>query len=80
MRDKDNALLVPRYSILQDPQGGFYVYVVRGSALKRQTVVPGISDDFNMEITEGLGEKDVIVKTPDTLLSEGMAVTVREMP
>jgi len=53
---------------------------VRGSALKRQTVVPGISDDFNMEITEGLGEKDVIVKTPDTLLSEGMAVTVREMP
>ncbi|MBU0743957.1 MAG: efflux RND transporter periplasmic adaptor subunit [Gammaproteobacteria bacterium] len=61
---KKQALIVPRFSVLQDPQGNFYVFKVADNKLYKQIVVPGIKTDQLIEIQKGLTIKDLIVSQP----------------
>jgi HlyD family secretion protein len=71
---KDNALLAPRFSVMQEPDGRYYLFSVKDGRLKKRIVKIGLRSDFNMEIKEGLTEKDLIVARPDTTMIEGMKV------
>jgi HlyD family secretion protein len=71
---KDDALLVPRFSVLQAPDRSYYVYVVEGGAIARRPVRLGLRGDLWIEIAEGLSESDRVVAKPDSSIEEGAAV------
>jgi HlyD family secretion protein len=73
----DDALIVPRFSVLQAPDQSYFVFKVADGKLEKQAVQLGLSNDLELEIRAGLGENDVIVATPDTALNEGDRVEVR---
>lgn len=72
------ALTVPRSSVLQGPDGGYFVYVVEKGRLARRPVKLGLRSDLEYEITEGLGESDSFVPAPDPTFQENEPVTIRE--
>ncbi len=75
---KEEALLVPRYSVLQDSDNSYYVFKVEGGTLKKTPVTLGLESDLELEILTGLTEKDRIVAHPDTTMGEGDKVKVVE--
>lgn len=75
---KTGALIAPRFSVLQNQDGTFYVFKVQDGVLKKQTVRLGLKSDLELEIAEGLSEKDVIVLTPDATMKEGDKVPQKQ--
>ncbi|MFP4056253.1 MAG: efflux RND transporter periplasmic adaptor subunit [Candidatus Brocadiia bacterium] len=73
---KAQALVVPRFSVLQAPDGSHYVFRVEDGALRRQPVELGLRSDLELEIVEGLSEDDVLVARPDATMADGMEVSV----
>lgn len=71
---KPNALIVPRFSVIQAPDGKFYVFTIKNGRIKKQRVKIGLRNDLHMEVTSGLTEEDVIVAKPVTSLKEGTRV------
>ena len=71
-----DALILPRFSVLQAPNGTFYVFKVEGGKLARQPVELGLRSDLELEVTGGLAEADTIVATPDTVMAAGETVKV----
>ncbi len=68
---KQDALIVPRFSVLQGVDGGHYVFKVVGGKLVRQMVKVGLRNDLDFEIVAGLGLDASIVAAPDTEMREG---------
>jgi len=75
---KSDALIVPRFSVMQAPDRSFYVFKVVGGKLVRQPVTIGLRGDLDMEVANGLAETDVIVAVPDTKMKEGMKVKIKK--
>ncbi len=73
---KEDALKVPRYSVMQAPDRSFYVLKVVDGKLKKHGVQIGLHSDLELEIVQGLTEKDAIVARPDADLKEGMKVEI----
>ncbi len=71
---KSDALILPRYAVMQSPQGENYVLVVRDGRLARQPVRVGLASDLNLEITEGLTDQDVVVAHPEATMKAGTRV------
>ncbi len=71
---KQDALIVPRFSVLQGVDGGHYVFRVVSGELVRQVVKVGLRNDLDFEIVEGLSPDDQIVAAPDTEMREGDSV------
>lgn len=71
---KENALVIPRFSVLQEPDGTYYVFKVVNGKLKKQEIEIGLRSDLELEVTQGLSKKDSIVKIPDTTMKEGREV------
>jgi membrane fusion protein, multidrug efflux system len=68
---KDNALSVPRESVVDDR-----VFVVHGAAVSAQKVETGwVTDDF-VEITSGLAEKDVVVVNGNKALPDSAEINI----
>jgi HlyD family secretion protein len=72
---KPNALIVSRFSVMQDPDGTYYVFKVEDARLKKQKVKLGLRNDLELEIASGLTEKDLIVARPDTTMELGEKVS-----
>jgi RND family efflux transporter MFP subunit len=70
----NNALLVPRFSILQDNQGKFYVFKVENKKLVKQIVKLGTTTDSEIAITSGLTKNDTIVTQPTAEMTDGMKI------
>ena len=75
---KTDALLVPRFSVLQAPDRSFYVLKVEDGRVRKQPVEIGLRNDLQMEVVAGLAEGDALVAKPDTTMKEGMAVRHKE--
>ena len=75
---KVEALLVPRYSVLQDSDSSFFVFKIESGRLKKSSVSLGLESDLELEIVSGLEESDLLVAHPDTTLREGNRVKVIE--
>lgn len=71
---RHGVLGVARQSLLQRPDGSFYVLVVRDGKLNEQEVKIGVAEDLRVEILSGLEEGDQVVSTPDSGLKEGEQV------
>jgi hypothetical protein len=50
------------------------VYLVESGRLRRKEIKPGISDDTQLEIVDGLMENDTVALPGDAPLQDGMAV------
>jgi HlyD family secretion protein len=72
---KSNALRVSRFSVMQAPDGSFYVFKIQDGRLKKQTVKVGLRSDLDLEVLEGLTDKDLIVARPDTTMESGTKVS-----
>lgn len=68
---KPDALIVPRFSVLQGVDGGHYVFKVVSDKLVRQPVKVGLRNDLDFEIVDGLGIDERIVAAPNTEMREG---------
>jgi HlyD family secretion protein len=75
---RPDALIVPRYSVLQAPDQSFYVFVVEGNELRRRTVTPGLKSDLEVEIVGGIEEGALVVAAPDSTMEEGASVRAVE--
>ena len=71
------ALTVPRYSVLEDPDGAYYVLKVVDGKLHKQVVSLGLRGDLELEVTDGLSEQDVILAAPDATMKESDKVRVK---
>ncbi|MHC4714243.1 MAG: efflux RND transporter periplasmic adaptor subunit, partial [Planctomycetota bacterium] len=71
---RTDALKVARSSVLQAPDGSFYVLKVERGRIVETPVTIGLKSDLELEITSGLSQSDVIVAHGDTSLIEGMRV------
>ncbi len=71
---KTEALILPRFTVMQSPEGDYYVFKVVGGALEKQPVTLGLTSDLDLEITDGLTDADLIVARPDATMEEGMRV------
>ena len=69
---KTDALIVPRFSVLQAPDRTFYVFKVTGGKLQRQPITLGLRSDLELEVVEGLADSDRIVARPDATMKDGM--------
>jgi HlyD family secretion protein len=68
---KHDAVIVPRFSVLQGLDGGYHVLKVVGGKLVRQPVKVGLRNDLDFEIVEGLALDERIVVTPNSEMREG---------
>jgi HlyD family secretion protein len=75
---RSDALIVPRFSVLQAPDQSFYVFKVIGGVLRKQPVELGLRNDLQLEVTNGLSEADRIVANPDSTLVDGAKVRMAE--
>jgi len=74
---KKDALIVPRFSVLQDPQGGFYVLAIEGGKLRPCPVRLGLRSDLEFEVLEGLDPETTLVRAPEATMNAGRAVRPR---
>lgn len=72
--EKAKSLIVPRFSVLQDSQGHYYVFKVQNNKLYKQIIKVGIKTDDKVSITEGLSINDKIVVQPTADMHDGMKV------
>ncbi len=61
---KKNALLVPRFSVMQARDRSFYVLKMVHGTPRKTHVTLGLRTDLELEIVKGLSEKDRIVARP----------------
>ncbi len=69
---QNDALLIPRFSVLQDTDGNYYVFKVKSKKIYKQIVKIGIKTDTEISITKGLTTNDVIVAQPTADMQDGM--------
>ncbi len=74
---KDDALIVPRFSVLQAPDRTYYVFTVERGRLRKQPIELGLRNDLELEVVGGLSEKDRIVARPTSAMTSGMKVKAR---
>lgn len=75
---KDAALVLPRFSVLEAPDGTHYVFKVAEGRLARQEVTLGLKGELAVEIESGLAEGDVVARFPDVDMEPGQRVRPAE--
>lgn len=73
---RSDALVVPRFAVMQSPDRSYYVLKIVDAALEKQEVRIGLTNDMHMEILSGLTEKDLIAARPDASMEPGQEVSV----
>ncbi|KPJ67104.1 MAG: hypothetical protein AMJ43_06075 [Coxiella sp. DG_40] len=72
--EQKDVLIVPRFSVLQDNQGRYYVFKVRDKKVYKQIIQIGIKTDTEISVTEGLTISDKIVAQPIADMRDGMKI------
>jgi HlyD family secretion protein len=76
-RRKADALLVPRFSVLERPDGRRVVLVVEDGKIAERAIVPGLESERVVEVVSGLAPDQAIVASPSSDLVLGGAVRTR---
>ncbi|MDO4333906.1 MAG: efflux RND transporter periplasmic adaptor subunit [Eubacteriales bacterium] len=71
--ESEGTVLVPYEAVNTDKDGDF-CYVVKDGIVAKQRVVTGISNDTDVEVTEGISEGDIVVTASGLNIEEGMQV------
>jgi HlyD family secretion protein len=72
--EQKDALIVPRFSVLQDNQGQYYVFKVRDKRVYKQIIQIGIKTDTEISVIKGLTINDKIVAQPTAGMRDGMKI------
>jgi HlyD family secretion protein len=72
---KQDALVLPRFSVLQNAQGGYYVFRVVNGILRETPIELGLRGDLALEVVSGLKESDNVVASPDSSMKDGARVS-----
>ncbi|MCA9794272.1 MAG: HlyD family efflux transporter periplasmic adaptor subunit [Candidatus Eremiobacteraeota bacterium] len=72
---KEDCLKIGRFSVLQEPDGGDYVFLVADGHLKKQPVELGLRGEREVEVLDGLTSDARLVKIPDVTMHEGDELT-----
>jgi HlyD family secretion protein len=72
--EKEEALVVPRSSLVRNAEGNWQVYVLSGGTGEFQTVKVGLMNDRTAEIVDGLREGALVARTPSSNLEDGLRV------
>jgi len=62
--EKKHVIVIPRYSLLQNASGQYFVITKSGSSLKKQNVLVGIIADHKVEITSGISKGQQVITMP----------------
>ena len=73
----NNAVIVPRDAVLDDNNGGYYVFVTDDkNTVKKVDVTVGIDTGDTIEITSGVSINDKVVTKGQTYLADGDKINV----
>lgn len=72
--EKPNVLVVPRSALFRNPEGQWQLCVIRRGRARTQTVQVGILNDQHAEITQGVEEGEMVIRTPESTLADGTRV------
>jgi len=70
-----NAMLIPRGAVIEE-SGESFVYVVTDGKADKRVVRTGYADGGNIEIVEGVAERDEVVVVGQTSLKNGSSVSI----
>ncbi|MFN8577473.1 MAG: efflux RND transporter periplasmic adaptor subunit [Candidatus Sericytochromatia bacterium] len=74
-KENKNTLVIPERSIFKD-KNKWYVFKVNNlNKLEQKEVKIGLKNEDNVEIINGLNEKEIIVLEPDNKIKEGIEIT-----
>ena len=71
--EKSNTLVVPRASVLRDGDKR-YIYLAEDGRARRREIRVGLTGLTEVEILNGVSEKDAVILPGSTALSEGLRV------
>ena len=73
----ENAILIPRSSVLEDTNRDVRsVFVVAEGVSRRRTIDIGLSRGVDVEVTDGIAEGDAVIVAGQHALTDGESVTV----
>ncbi len=78
VRERRNALVVPRGAVRETSRGRRYVWVFDGQRVHRREITVGVANASNYEVLSGLADEQRVAEPVDQKLKDGMAVQVRE--
>nr|MCR5485177.1 hypothetical protein [Clostridiales bacterium] len=79
LSDVKDALLIPIESVLyEDEQAYVYTYNAKEKRAEKTDITTGLFDGTSYQVTSGLKEGDVIIKSPSLTLSDGDKVTIKK--
>ena len=68
VRRSKNALTIPIETVIKDEKGKEYCFKVVNGIAKKTFIKTGISDDFYVEVKEGLNKGDIVITGPYRVL------------
>ncbi|BBB32512.1 HlyD family secretion protein [Thermotomaculum hydrothermale] len=68
VRESKNALIIPIEAVRKEESGKEYCFKVKNKIAKKTYIKTGISNDFYVEVKEGLSENDTVVTGPYRVL------------
>lgn len=74
IKERQNVLIVPRSSVFQDKKRETSVFLIKNGKAYQTRIEPGIKDPTNVEVLNGLSEKDIIATTNISELQDGIKV------
>jgi len=75
--ERKDALAIPRAALFREAERRF-VYLLDGGRARRRDITVGLVGLNDVEVTGGLSEKDTVLLSGSTPLSDGLRVTARE--
>lgn len=72
----NNAVIVPRNSVLDDGNGNYYLFTSDGKTAKKVDVTVGIDTGDSIEVTSGIDIADKVVTKGQTYLADGDKINV----
>jgi HlyD family secretion protein len=74
VRERKDALVVPRAAVAYDKRGQRYVYILDDGKVRRRNITVGIASASNYEVLSGLKVDESVVLPGDVRLRNGMDV------
>jgi HlyD family secretion protein len=74
VRERKDALVVPRAAVAYDKKGQRYVYVFDDGKVRRRNITVGIASASNYEVLSGLNAEESVALPGDVRLRNGMDV------
>ena len=72
--EKPEAVVVPRSALFRAADGKWQVMAVRGGRVAKLTIATGLMNDQLVEVVEGLKPGDLVVRAPESRLTDGARV------